>query len=210
MAATRKTTTERTVAELERAGVRVERTNWGHAYIGTPGAMIAAGFLSPEQVPGDPACSAVKVFRFERAGRHHIASLFRHGTLIRLHVGPTHEEAEAERDQECGRRVAEDCAKEIAWLPRSREQYAQRVARAVSVRSAREFLLEPLGGYRVSEGAWNEFEQAVDMALDELLEQVTFSRAARDREIAAWRQKAADADPGFAQFMRAVVEGADG
>jgi hypothetical protein len=71
-----------------------------------------------------------------------------------------------------------------------------------SVRTARDLLLRPFGGYRIAEAAWNEFEQAIDMARDELLEHATFSRVARDREIAAWRQTAASADLDFARFMQ--------
>jgi hypothetical protein len=95
--------------ELERAGISVERDDWGDTtHTGTREAMIAAGLLAPEQVPGDPTCPRTHVFRFERAGRWHTASLFRHRTLVKLHVGLTREEVDAEQARDAVRCVAED------------------------------------------------------------------------------------------------------
>jgi hypothetical protein len=211
-----KGSTERTELELARAGIRVKQTPNGIIYAGTRDAIIAAGLVSAEQIPGEPTCPNRKMpFRFERDGREFLVHSSRRKGTVEVRAMPTREEEEAHwalrAAQVEARRVAEEARKELAWLPRSREQYRERVGRSVLTRSAREreFLLEPWGGYSLPEHAVNEFEQAVDMALHELLEHVRFSRAARDREIAAWRQKAADADPDFARFMQTTTEGAN-
>ena len=67
---------ERVGAELGRAGIRIEQEGWGtrQVYVGTRDAMIAAGLLSREQIPGEPGCPKTHVFRFEHAGRGHTAS----------------------------------------------------------------------------------------------------------------------------------------
>ena len=199
---------EHTDAELERAGIRVERNWLGAIYIGTRDAIVGVGLLTPEQVPGEPACPKTHVFRFEREGRPYVVSISRKRGLVKFCPLPTQEQWETWREQREAiaeaERVAEDACKSIAALPRSREAYGLVVRVLTSVRSARESLLSSRGGYSLPERAVNEFVQAVDMALDELLEHVTFSRAAREREIAAWRQKAADADPAFARFMQAA------
>jgi hypothetical protein len=192
-AAGRRLALARTV--LERARIKVDRSDWhGTTCTGTRDAMIAAELVTPEQVPGEPTCPKTHVFRFERAGRLHTVSLFRHRTLVKLNVGLAREEVDAQLAQ----RKAEH---KVAELPASREKYEDLVRRCVSFGSVR-CLPERLGGYSLSESAIDEFEQAVAEALDELLEHVTFSRAARDRAIAAWRQEAADADPDFARFMK--------
>jgi hypothetical protein len=196
-------------AELERAGIRTEQTHWGATvYTGTRDAMVSAGLVTPAQVPGDPTCPRTAVFRFEREGRWHAVSLSRGKRLVKLRANPTREEYEAQWAQRAAeseaRSIAADVEKNIAALPPSREAYGLVVRWLTSVRSARESLRKPFGGYRLPEHAIDEFEEAVAEAVDELLEHITFSRAARDREIAAWRQEAAAADPDFARFMQAA------
>jgi hypothetical protein len=198
-----------TATELERAGIRIEQTHYGATvYTGARDAMVGAGLVTPAQIPGDPTCPRTAVFRFEREGRRHAVSVSRGKRLVKLRAMQTWEEHEAQWAQRAAesesRLVAENCRKEIALLPRSRETYERRVRALASVH-VRDSLLESMGGYSLPEHAVNEFEQAVDMALDELLEHVQFSRAARDREIAAWRQQAAQTDPAFAQFMQSAT-----
>jgi hypothetical protein len=194
----RKSSTERTAAEIERAGINVERFYGDTIYTGNRDAMVAAGLVAPEQIPGEPTCPNRKMpFCFERDGRPFVVRSSRRNGTVTVRVSPTQEEEQAGR-------VAADAERNIAGLPESREHYERIVRALTSVRPGRDVLLRSLGGYTVTDAAWNEFEQAVNMACDELLEHVTFSRAARNREIAAWRQKAADADPNFARFLEAA------
>ena len=180
-------------------------------YVGTREAMIAAGLLTLEQIPGGPGCPRTSVFSFVLDDRPHKVSVSPKRGLVRLMVEGTSAEWET-YDARCdalqkARDVAKEVRRQIELLPRSREAYCELARVLASVRSCRDVLLRPIGGYSITEAAWNEFEQTVDMACDDLLEHVTFSRAARDRQIEAYRQQAAEADPEFARFMKAISAG---
>jgi hypothetical protein len=83
-------------ADLERAGIKIDETWRGVDYVGPRAAMIAAGMVTAEQIPGDPACPRTKAFHFERDGRPFTVSFSARKGTVKLRASRTTEGVRAD------------------------------------------------------------------------------------------------------------------
>lgn len=190
-------------------------------YMGTPAQFIASGLLTQEQIPNEPGCPKIRVFRFGNPDdrRDYKVTLCLKSRLIKLSVARLNEEDLARGREKYDREGAArrfkkaklEEAKELDWLPVSANDYATRtVAYLRGVVTVPRKMLTAFGqGYSFDRASLDALEEAIEEALDdfEASARVTYRKDVRDQCVASVKAKTAQADPAFKSMMAVIVAG---
>ena len=185
---------------------------WGTIYKGTKDSLVGAGICKPEWLADGSECDrrgrTVRSKRIECDGKRvetHQRGSRKYEVWIRY---PEHE-LERRRKREEFNKVQAEADRMVSSLPSSHQQFRDQVAKllagalplAIPSKSA------SCGGYRYSEDARHEINEAVEALLAALLQGGTvFSAKDRAEHIASIRANTAKADEGLQDFLRKVAE----
>jgi hypothetical protein len=188
------------------SGITEQRFPTGRIYRGHADRFIAAGLLTEHEIPGRPGCPGREAFPFKRDGRWFRVTRGRKQVeQIMLRIRGSYQELEEVGMQgeaeERFARIESEFRKEMRYMPKSRDAYARRLRACLEPTVLRELLLKPEFGYSVQEKALNVYFSAVGIAMDTLCENICFDKRARERQIAGWKQKLAQADPQLSRFI---------
>lgn len=191
-----------------------EEFPWGLMLWGTADALVDAGLVQRELLPGQPGQNRFSCTIGERGTPGAISVMKRSARIFQLSLPFSEEErrrkrAEVEKSSANTAKTTERTERELASIPRTAQQYkndcAEHLNRFIKVVRQVNLTRNKFSGFQLSESTLRKFDAAVDRLLDLILDGDTwFDSRLQDQVIASAKAGSSYPEPSPRASLRLV------